>query len=298
MIRRMGRGGKLLLALCALLALPGARVAGLIGTESHGGTVETAAPATVAAPPASPDSNLVAGRPSSLATLPTTPTSVPPTTALTTTPPTSAPPATAPPTVGTPVTTHLVAHARSSGINVYTDPAATRPSLYLPPITEFGTPRALLAVEGRGEWIRVLLPVRPNNATGWVRFKDVDVTVTTDEVHVSLAERTMTWFRDGQPVVTSPVAVGAAGSPTPSGSYYVTDVIGGGGAFGPALLALNGHSDTYTEFAGGDARLALHGTNDPASIGLAASHGCVRLPNDLIVELAQSLGPGTPVFVA
>jgi len=42
---------------------------------------------------------------------------------------------------------------------------------------------------------------------------------------------------------------------------------------------------------------ALHGTDDPASIGHAVSHGCVRLRNEDIDYLYRIVPLGTPVFI-
>jgi hypothetical protein len=42
---------------------------------------------------------------------------------------------------------------------------------------------------------------------------------------------------------------------------------------------------------------ALHGTNNPASVGQAVSHGCVRLRNEDIAELYHRVVVGTPVFI-
>ena len=53
------------------------------------------------------------------------------------------------------------------------------------------------------------------------------------------------------------------------------------------------------EFAGGDAVIGVHGTNDPTSFGRSVSHGCIRIPNDVITQLVEEIGIplGTPVFV-
>jgi len=42
---------------------------------------------------------------------------------------------------------------------------------------------------------------------------------------------------------------------------------------------------------------ALHGTNNPASIGQAVSHGCVRLRNEDIAKLYDMVSVGTPVYI-
>jgi lipoprotein-anchoring transpeptidase ErfK/SrfK len=101
-------------------------------------------------------------------------------------------------------------------------------------------------------------------------------------------------------VIDTPVAIGSQENPTPAGDFYVTDVIdtaNAGGAYGPYALGLSAHSETLSEFAGGDGEIGLHGTNQPASIGNAVSHGCVRVPNDVVVRLVGMLALGSPVTI-
>jgi len=43
--------------------------------------------------------------------------------------------------------------------------------------------------------------------------------------------------------------------------------------------------------------IGIHGTNDPASIGHAASHGCIRLANWDVVRLATKIKPGDNVSI-
>lgn len=42
---------------------------------------------------------------------------------------------------------------------------------------------------------------------------------------------------------------------------------------------------------------ALHGTNNPASIGTEASHGCVRMFNQDVTELSGLIPLNTPVVI-
>jgi lipoprotein-anchoring transpeptidase ErfK/SrfK len=79
----------------------------------------------------------------------------------------------------------------------------------------------------------------------------------------------------------------------------VTDKLATGedGAYGPFALGLSAHSDVLTEFAGGDGQVGIHGTNDPATIGQAVSHGCVRVTNDVITRLEALVSLGTPVTI-
>jgi len=114
---------------------------------------------------------------------------------------------------------------------------------------------------------------------------------------VSLVDRQLWWYHGQTLELQTRVGIGSANSPTPPGEYYITDVLPSSGAYGPFILALNGHSDTYTDFGGGDARLAVHGTDDPASIGAAESHGCVHIANSFDSYLASILKPGTLVEI-
>jgi L,D-transpeptidase YbiS len=44
-------------------------------------------------------------------------------------------------------------------------------------------------------------------------------------------------------------------------------------------------------------RVMIHGTNDPKSIGRRASHGCIRLPNDMISFLWKNVDIGAEVYI-
>ena len=100
-------------------------------------------------------------------------------------------------------------------------------------------------------------------------------------------------------MLTTTVGIGAHSSPTPTGSFFLTDVLprDPAGSYGAWILALDGHSEAFTEFEGGDARIAIHGTDDPSSIGSSVSSGCVRVASGPLVTLAASLPLGTPVVI-
>jgi lipoprotein-anchoring transpeptidase ErfK/SrfK len=55
-----------------------------------------------------------------------------------------------------------------------------------------------------------------------------------------------------------------------------------------AMYLWQGSKDTY---------IRIHGTNDPASIGQAASHGCFRMINEDVIDLFDRVNVGTPVVV-
>ena len=44
-------------------------------------------------------------------------------------------------------------------------------------------------------------------------------------------------------------------------------------------------------------RVMIHGTNEPASIGKKVTHGCIRLPHDMLSLLWKEAEVGTSVFI-
>jgi lipoprotein-anchoring transpeptidase ErfK/SrfK len=172
--------------------------------------------------------------------------------------------------------------------------------LALPPTTAFGTTRVLLVEDQQDGWLKVRLPVRPNHRTGWIPADGVLLENLELEVWVDLEQRALVVRDQDQALLTTPVAVGTADNPTPTGTFYITDKLETpepAGAYGPYAFGLSGHSETLTEFAGGDGQIGLHGTNVPESIGTESSHGCIRVPNDVIEQLADLLPLGTPVHI-
>ena len=232
----------------------------------------------------------------------TSPPSVPTTTTITTTVTTQTevpPPLSTDPT--TPLPHPTVATARSE-LAVYADPWSKVPSEVLPAATILGTPTVVRIIDPpSGGWAQVSLPGRPNGRTGWIRLGDVDLTVVSTTIRVDLSARQLEVWENGTLLVSTPVAVGSATSPTPTGVFFVTDAIdmtANPGAWGPFAFGLSARSDVITEFNGGDGIIGIHGTNRPSSIGEARSLGCVRLPNEMILELAKVIELGTTVEIS
>ena len=176
------------------------------------------------------------------------------------------------------------------------------PSGRLPADNPFGTPTVLAVIgrSGASGWLHVELPLRPNGSTGWIPAASATLTYTTYSVAVDLEARTLTVTDSGKVVLSTPVAVGAPSSPTPPGRTYLWELIrpeDQHGAYGPYIFGLAEFSDTYAKFNGGDAQIGIHGQDEPWSIGHAASYGCVRVPNPVIVRLARMLPLGTPVTI-
>ena len=166
--------------------------------------------------------------------------------------------------------------------------------------TYFGNPLVFLVAEDHGDWLKVHLPVRPNGSVGWVRASQVSLSEHDYRLEVNLTEAKVRAWDGSEQIGESYVVHGAAGSPTPVGSFYINEKIAqsyAGGAYGPWILSTNAYSESMELFDDGLPVVALHGTNAPHLLGTAVSNGCVRMPNDLDILLANTIPPGTPVDI-
>ena len=148
-------------------------------------------------------------------------------------------------------------------------------------------------------WYRVQLPIAPNGSTGWVAANAVRTYPVAASIVVKLSTRSLVVYRSDRPVFHARVAVGSAQTPTPVGRYFVDErfvLSDPNGPFGVAALGISAHSDVLKNWVQGGP-IALHGTDDPASVGIAASHGCIRLTNRDMRRLFALAPAGTPVSI-
>jgi lipoprotein-anchoring transpeptidase ErfK/SrfK len=145
----------------------------------------------------------------------------------------------------------------------------------------------------------VQVPRRPNGVTGWVPTSQVDVAPVRTRILVDLSQKRVTLYKSGHRVLSATAAIGSAATPTPTGSFYVNQRLipsDPSGPFGPGAVGISAFSDVLTGWTQGGP-IAIHGTNEPWSIGKAVSNGCIRLPNPVLRKLfAQALN-GTPVLI-
>lgn len=184
-------------------------------------------------------------------------------------------------------------------IGVYDSPTAPTPLMTMSNKTEHGLQRVFLVAGQDGDRFKVLLPVRPNDAVGWVNTSDVNAYEVNYWMRVSTAAHTMTVGNGDQVVFQQPVAVGTGGTPTPLGTFYLTELVRPiyQPYLGPYAYATSAYSDVLYSFMGGSGNVGVHGTDAPGSIGHAVSHGCIRMSNSGISTLAAILPLGTPLFV-
>ena len=195
----------------------------------------------------------------------------------------------------------LVAEAQPAQVQVYASASEDDPTTTLDNPNENGAPLVFLVEEDLGDWLKVLLPVRPNGSTGYVRAADVNVVENPYRIDIALADHRLVVTKGDEVVADEPIGVGTESTPTPGGRYYIKELLqppDPGGAYGPYAYGLSGFSNVVEEFNGGDGVIGIHGTNEPELIGTDVSHGCIRMSNEAITDLAAVLPLGTPVHIA
>jgi lipoprotein-anchoring transpeptidase ErfK/SrfK len=151
----------------------------------------------------------------------------------------------------------------------------------------------------QGRWYRVRLAMFPNGTTGWVRSKDVNTTRLHARILIDVSQHRLYFYKAGRLVLKSAAAIGKPSTPTPLGSFFVTQrfvVSPTTGPYGPRAIGLSAFSNVLRTWTDGGP-IGIHGTNEPFSIGNPVSHGCVRLPNDRILRLFAMTPLGTPVLI-
>lgn len=91
----------------------------------------------------------------------------------------------------------------------------------------------------------------------------------------------------GKAIKYYPIASGKSSTPSPIGTWQVVSKGKWGGAFSTGWLGLNVPWGKY----------GIHGTNNPHSIGNAASHGCIRMLNKDIEDLYNYIDLKTSVII-
>ena len=143
-------------------------------------------------------------------------------------------------------------------------------------------------------WLRIRLPQRPNNASGWIRRDDAVLERSAYTIQISTGRRLLTLREAGRVLLRTEVVVGAPATPTPHGLFAIYDIVPlPKSPYAPYELQLTAHSDVLRTFDGGEGRVALHGMNGALRVplGTSRSHGCIRL----LPATAQVLGKTVPL---
>jgi lipoprotein-anchoring transpeptidase ErfK/SrfK len=169
------------------------------------------------------------------------------------------------------------------------------------PKTIYGRRLILSVTHRRGSWAAVTTFLVPNGRRAWVRVERRTFAVrrTRWRLEADLSERTLTVLHGTEVVRALRVAIGTRATPTPPGTYAVTDKLDGrkfGGSYGCCILALSGHQPKVRT-GPIDGRLAIHGTNRPDLVGARASQGCLRARDRDVRWLMRTVPVGTQLTI-
>jgi lipoprotein-anchoring transpeptidase ErfK/SrfK len=146
-------------------------------------------------------------------------------------------------------------------------------------------------------WYRVSIPMRPNGTYGWIPANTVSLSPTAGQIVIDVNRRTIDLYWHGKHRYHAKVAVGAPGRETPLGHFFVA------ARFvpyhDPFLGVFAVETSAYsklTEWPGGGV-VGIHGTSEPQLIGMAVSHGCVRVVNSTAEQLKRYAPLGTPIWI-
>ena len=168
---------------------------------------------------------------------------------------------------------------------------------------QFGDPLTLMVTEGeRGDdWLKIQIPMRPNGREGWIPVEDYTITSTRTWARVDLPTTSVKVYEGSELIAETQAAIGTGSTPTPLGTFYVTSKRLNPPEewfLGTYAIVLSGFSEALETFSGGLPVIAIHGTHDPdRELGRAVSHGCVRVPDDVIQFIAEHVPLGAPIHI-
>jgi len=107
-------------------------------------------------------------------------------------------------------------------------------------------------------------------------------------IHINLWEKELVVFENENELLRYPIAIGTDLSPTPVGTYTITEKAKSwGGGFGSRWLGLDVPWGVY----------GIHGTNKPHLLGENVSSGCIRMRNEDVEEFYELVSVGTKVRI-
>jgi hypothetical protein len=155
-----------------------------------------------------------------------------------------------------------------------------QPTLKLPESADFPYGRSWLTVTATNAWgsRSATLPVW--NLRWLPRARQA--------VLVDKSDFQLYWVTYGRVVKVYPIAIGMPGTQTPLGSFWLGHPRPASGPWGVLKMPLMksnrwGNVRPFSNYA-------IHGTNQPDTIGTQASHGCVRMYNSGVRDLARRVG--------
>jgi lipoprotein-anchoring transpeptidase ErfK/SrfK len=117
---------------------------------------------------------------------------------------------------------------------------------------------------------------------------------------VSIPDRKLALLDEGRVLKSYAIALGADTSPSPTGEFKIVNKIADPTYYRPGIVITPGPENPLgSRWLGLDrAHFGIHGTNEPQSIGQAASHGCIRMAKADVEELYAMARVGDTVEIS
>jgi len=169
--------------------------------------------------------------------------------------------------------------------------------------TAFGNSLVLLVEEfdETGEWAKVAIPIRPNGTTAWVETAFFDQSTHNYRITIDLSDNLVSVYRGEELLIEHLAATGRPSTPTPVGRGFIDEIIAGSEldvAYGTWIMSISVFSESLGTFGGGGMpKIALHGTDEPELVGQPISAGGIRVPNEIISQIADVVPVGTVVDI-
>jgi lipoprotein-anchoring transpeptidase ErfK/SrfK len=145
-------------------------------------------------------------------------------------------------------------------------------------------------------WYHISVPARTNALKGWIDAATVNLQTVRTRIVIDRSARTLKLYDRARLRFATRVAVGRAGTETPTGTFYVQ---AGFRATEPWLGAYALETSAYSklsEWPGGGI-IGIHGTPQPELLGRAVSHGCVRVSNAAALTLERLVPMGAAISI-
>jgi lipoprotein-anchoring transpeptidase ErfK/SrfK len=114
-------------------------------------------------------------------------------------------------------------------------------------------------------------------------------------------------WKDLKPAASYSIAVGQQGLETPAGTYSIDDKqvnpswhvpdSAWAGDLAGQVIPPGPQDPLKARWMGFYNGAGIHGTDDVASLGTAASHGCIRMSVPDVIELYDQVPLGTPIYI-
>ncbi len=116
---------------------------------------------------------------------------------------------------------------------------------------------------------------------------------------VSIPDCKLALIENGEVKKVYSVAVGKKSTPSPAGTFHVVNRLTNPGYYHKGKVVAPGPQNPLgVRWIGLDQKgYGIHGTNEPKSIGKAASHGCIRMAKADVIELFTLVQPGDEVQI-